>query len=89
MSGHRDIMGCMKKKAVVVAAPPPDQRKFVGVSFRTRTVVPELGSLQDRLEIVLAAMAKRACGIPPKANNVAKSAFERGLALIEKELGIS
>ena len=82
-------MGCMKKKAVVVAAPPPDPRKFVGVSFRTRAVVPEVGSLQDRLEIVLAAMAERAAGVAPKANSVAKSAFERGLAAIEKELGIA
>jgi len=78
----------MKKKttATTAVAAPTDTRKFVGVSFRTRTA--DGGALQARLDRCLAAMAKRACGVAPKMNSLAKSAFERGLALIEKELGI-
>ena len=84
-------MDPMKKKTTaataVAAAQPIDQRKFVGVSFRTRTA--DGGALQARLDRCLAAMAKLACGVAPKMNSLAKSAFERGLSMIEKELGIS
>jgi len=79
----------MKKKttAATAVAAPTDQRKFVGVSFRTRTA--DGGALQARLDRCLVAMAKRAAGVAPKMNSLAKSAFERGLAMIEKELGIA
>lgn len=77
----------MKKTNTATAAPTTDRRKFVGVSFRTRTA--DGGALQARLDRCLAAMAKRAAGVAPKMNSLAKSAFERGLALIEKELGIA
>gem|GEM_PF-4864933 len=79
----------MKKKttAATAVAAPTDPRKFVGVSFRTRT--GDGDALQARLDRCLAAMAKRACGVAPKRNSVAKSAFERGLVAIEKELGLA
>jgi len=77
----------MTKKKTATAAAPTDPRQFVGVSFRTRT--GDGDALQARLDRCLAAMAKRACGVAPKRNSVAKSAFERGLAMIEKELGLA
>jgi len=59
-------------------------QKFQGVSVRT-----DGEGLDERIDRVVAELAKRGAGIAPKKNTVARNAMLRGLEAIERELGLS
>lgn len=60
-----------------------DGRAFKGVAVRT-----DEADLEGRLDRVATELTKRAAGVPQRRATVAKHALERGLAAMERELGI-
>jgi len=50
---------------------------------------PDVHGYEDRIDRVVAALTKRALGVEPKRNTVARQALALGLASLEKELGIA
>lgn len=59
-------------------------KKFQGVSVRT-----DEGGLEERLDRIALELAKRAAGVPYKRAQVARHCLEKGVAFLEKELGIA
>ena len=49
---------------------------------------PDIHGFEDRIARIIAALGKRALGVEPKKNTVARQALAIGLDAMERELGL-